>query len=115
MNRAAESGLEVKVPMDPEVAAQPDGNKCFAEADSGRFNSIPQNQSNQSNSYYKGVGVPKNPTFTQPNQSDPGAKNISWHKAFWALAVFTVVCLATALGVGLGVGLAAQHKSSSTG
>ena len=114
MNRAAESGLEVRLPMNPEVAAQPDGNKYFAEADSGRFNSIPQKQSNQSYSYYTGVGAPNYPAFTQPDQSNPGAKNISRHRAFWALAVFTVVCLAVALGVGLGVGLTAQHKSSST-
>ena len=101
--------------MSPEVAAQPYGNKYFAEADSGRFNSIPQKESNQSDSYYAGVGAPNHPAFTKPDQSNLGAKNISRRKAFWALAVFTIVCAAVALGVGLGVGLAAQHKSSSTG
>ena len=114
MNRTVESGLEVKLPMSPEVATQPDGNKYYAEADSGHLNSAPQYQSKQSGSYYPGAGASNYPVFAQPSRSNPGAKHISQHKAFWALAVFTVVCLAVALGVGLGVGLAAQHKPSST-
>lgn len=90
MDRAPESGLEVKPSTSPEVAPQPDENK-----------------------YYVGGGVPSHAISDQlnlPNQRQ--AKSQGQLRAFWILAVVAVVCLAVGLGAGIGAGLAAQRKSS---
>ena len=93
MERAVESGLEVNVPTDPQVVAQPDSNMY---------------------SYGQGVGEPKGYNHGWPHQSVPfQVKSKARSRALWILAVVAVVSLAIALGAGLGVGLKFQHKSSS--
>ena len=83
-------GLEVTPWNDPEVIAQPDANKHFIKAE-------------QSN------GCASNKPL-RPDRSD--ARNRDWRKVFVVLAMFAVLSLAAAVGAGLGVGLAAQHKSA---
>ena len=85
MERAVESGLEVKVPTNPEVATHTDGG-----GESNENVLRPRHQSVQSQVQSK-----------------------TRYVALWVLAIVAVVCLAVALGAGLGVGLAAQHKSST--
>ena len=113
MNRSAESGLEVKQPTSLEVGVQPDKNKYYAEAEGSTHPVFPgRDQSMQSDSYYTGAGGPSYPVFAPPNQSNQlEAKGKSRSKAIWTLATIAVICLIAALGAGLGVGLAAQHKS----
>lgn len=92
MDRAVESGLEVKPPAGLEVAAQPDGKK-----------------------YYTGGGESDHPVFREPDQLDQTrARGQGRSRAVWMLAMIAVVCLTIAIGAGLGAGLAAQHKPSSS-
>lgn len=92
MDRAAESGLEVKPSTGPQVIPQPDANM-----------------------YYVGGAGPNGPVFGQLNQSDsPKAKSPGRSRVIWVLAGIAVICLAVGIGAGLGAGLAAQHKSSSS-
>ena len=93
MERAAESGLEIRVPTEPEVTAQPDGNKYYWGGGGGESNE------------YK----PRLPDQSVKLQIKSKAR----YRVMWVLAVVAVVCLALALGAGFGVGLKAQHKSSS--
>lgn len=90
MGETIHSGLEVAPCTDPEVTAQPDANKyCVKAVERKEY------------------------SFDRPVQSGRSdAKNQSWSKAFWVLALIAVLCLAVALGAGLGVGLAAQHRST---
>ena len=81
------------MPADLQVAAQPDINK-----------------------YYVGSGGSGHPTFLPTDQSDrfnqpQGAKKLGRLKVSWALTIITVICLALAVGGGLGAGL---HKSNSS-
>ena len=91
MDRAAESGLEMAPSTRPEVVPQPNGHM-----------------------YYMGGGAPNETLFNQPNQSDQfyqsQAKIPGRSRAIWVLAGIAVVCLAVAIGAGLGAGLAARHK-----
>ena len=99
MNRIVEPGLEVSLPTDPEVAAQPYEDK-YCEGDRGSNNAI--------------LDQPNHPIPDQshqsPNQSH--AKNQARSKVILVLAVIVVSCLIAAIGAGLGAGLAAQRKSS---
>lgn len=93
IERAPESQLEVQAPVDLQVASQPDDNK-----------------------YYVGSEGPDHPTFLPPDQSDrfnqpQGAKKLGRLKVFWVVTIITVICLALAVGGGLGAGL---HKSNSS-
>ena len=93
IERAPESQLEVQVPADLQVASQPDDSK-----------------------YYVGSEGPDHPTSSPPDQSDrfnqpQGAKKLGRLKVFWVLSIITVICLALAVGGGLGAGL---HKSNSS-
>ena len=52
-------------------------------------------------------GQPSPPQVQLDRKSSPS-------KAYWALAVFTVLCMAVALGAGLGAGLALHRKPNSS-
>ena len=88
MERAREHGLEVAPPTYPEVTTQPDDK------------------------YYTRGGVINYPILDQSHQAQ--AKSQSHVRGIWVLAIIAIICLAAALGVGLGTGLAAEHKSSSS-
>ena len=90
MNRIAETGLEVQPSTMPETAHQPYGDKYFLKAEG-----------------------PKHPVSRHLNQSDrTQANRQGMSRASLMLAVITVLCVAIALGAGLGTGLAARRKSS---
>ena len=92
MERASEHGLEVALPMDPEVATQPDEYK-----------------------YYTRGRVSDYPNLDQPDQSHQAqAKSQGQSRVILVLIIIAIICLAAALGAGLGAGLAVQHKSSSS-
>lgn len=95
MDRVAESGLEMKPSMMPEVAPQPDENM-----------------------YYMGGGAPNDTVIDpqyQSNQSyKPQVKSQGWSRVIWVLGITAILCLAVAVGVGVRAGLAAQHKSNSS-
>ena len=99
--REQDSGLEVQVPTNPEVAAQPYESK-YPIGDGGSDHNMGDRRSNSS-------------TFYQANQSGHQSQIVilGRSRAFWMLGVITVVCLIVALGAGLGAGLAPQHKPSS--
>ena len=88
MKGMAQSGLEVAPHKGPEVVTQPDEAKYFV--DSSQPSEI-------------ALGQPHNTT-----------SKIQRNKALWALAVIGIVCLATALGAGLGVGRANKHVSNTS-
>lgn len=79
------------MPADLRVAAQPDANKYYVgSGGSGHSIFLPPDQSGR---------------FTQAQE----AKKLVRLKVFWVLAITTVICLAVAVGGGLGAGL---HKSN---
>lgn len=91
MGEITESGLEVAPYSGLEITGQPDANKYFIKAEEA-----------------------KNYSIDQPIQSGySDARSQDWRKAFWVLALVAVLCLVVALGAGLGVGLAAQHRPNS--
>ena len=106
MDRAAESGLEVESPTNPEVGGPYDKDKYYSEIGSSNNPLIaPPNQSNQFENYYMENRASNYPLVAETDK----AKS----KAIWVLAIIAVIVLAVALGAGLGAGLAAQHKSNS--
>ena len=90
MREEMESGLEVAPGNDPETVGQPDANKYFIQAE--------QPTDFASN--------------TSLHSGRPDAKSGNWRKIYVLLAVFAIFSLAVAMGAGLGLGLAAQHKSA---
>ena len=98
-NRTAELGLEVSLPTNPEVVAQP-----------------------YENMYYAGDGRSRIPVLDQPDHpisdqspqapSQPHAKIQGRSRIVLVLAAIAVLCLIAAIGAGLGAGLAAQRNSS---
>lgn len=67
------------------------------------------------NTYHMSGGPPDHPVFAHLDQSDPlQAKSQGRPRAIWVLAGIAALCLVVALGAGLGIGLATQHKSSSS-
>ena len=92
MERAAVSGLEVEISTSPEVIIQPYTEKyCITS------------------------GASSHPISSHSNTSDQShRKSQSRYKTVWVLAIIGFICLAVAIGAGLGAGLAAQHKSSSS-
>ena len=90
MDRASESGLEIEIATGPEIAIQPYP---------GKYNTISGSASQPYSSHTD--------TSVQPLR-----KSQSRFKNGWILAIIGFICLAVAIGAGLGTGLAAQHKSS---
>ena len=84
----AQSGLEVAPHTGPEVVDQPDEAK-----------------------YFLGSSQPSEIALGQSHRLIDTTSNNQRNKALWALAVIGVVCLAAALGTGLGVGRANKHVS----
>lgn len=105
MERLAESGLEVQLSTSPEVAAQSYQNKYYIGDDGSHY--VDQN----------GPVLSSHPVIGERGQSgqSPRAKNRGRARSIGGLAILAVVCLAVALGAGIGVGLAAQHKPSPLG
>lgn len=92
MNRAAGSEIEMNVAPGLEVAPQPDKNM-----------------------YYLKGGESDHPVLFQPDHSTQSStKSQGRPRAIWILAGLAVLLLAVALGAGLGVGLANQHRSTSS-
>ena len=95
MDRAAESGLELKPSTTPELAPQPDGNMYYTEG-----------------------GAPNDTVIDRPNQFDqsyqPRAKSPGRSRVIWVVTGIGVVCVAVAIGAGLGAGMAVRHRSSSS-
>ena len=92
MDRAAESGLEVELATSPEIVNQPYTEK-----------------------YSTTSGVTSQPYSSPTDTSVQSHRKIrSRFKNVWILAIIGFICLAVAIGTGLGAGLAAQHKSSSS-
>ena len=92
MDRAAESGLEVEPVTSLETVIQPYTEKHY-------ITSATSSQPISSHS----------DTFVKSHR-----KGQSHFKTILILSVVAFICLAVAIGAGLGVGLAAQHKSSSS-
>ena len=88
MKGVAQSGLEVAPHKAPEVVPQPD------EAN-----------------YSLGSSQPSEIALGQPHRLINTTPKIQRSKALWALAVIGIVCLAAALGTGLGVGRAKKRVS----
>ena len=92
MDRAAESGLEVELATGPEVVVQPYTEKYITTSGAtSRPYSSPTDTSVQSH-----------------------RKSQSRFKNVLILVIVGFICLAVAIGAGLGAGLADQHKSSSS-
>ena len=91
MDRASESGLQIEIATGPEIAVQPYPEK---------YNTI-RGSASQPYSSHTDTSV------------QPPRKSQSRFKNVWILAIIGFICLAVAIGAGLGAGLAAQHKSSS--
>lgn len=87
-------GLEVQPSTCPQVAPQPDENM-----------------------YYIGGGALKDSVLDQrldqASQSQVGS--LDRFKPFWTLGGISVICLAVALGIGLGAGVTARYKSRPSG
>lgn len=91
MSRVVQPGLEVTPHNDPEIVAQPDENKyCTTASDSNKI------------------------WLSHADEKIHPISKISQNKAFRALAVIAILCLAAAIGAGLGAGLATKHKSSTS-
>ena len=99
MNRTVEPGLEVRIPTNPEVAAQPYEDK-YGVGDRGSNNPVLDQPSH---------AVPDR-SHQSPNQLHAKIQNRP--KVILVLVVIVVSCLIAAVGAGLGAGLAAQRKSS---
>ena len=85
-----ETGLEVAPGNDPEIIAQPDANIYFVQAE-------------QPTDFASDTSL---------HSGRPDARSGNWRKILVLLAVFAISSLAVAMGAGLGVGLAARHKSA---
>ena len=92
MDRAAESGLEVKLATSPEVVDQP-----YTE----KYNTTSEATSQPYSSH------------TDPSIQSHRKSQSRFNKV-WILTITGFICIAVAIGAGLGAGLAAQHKSSSS-
>ena len=92
MDRAVESGLEVEpaTSLEPVIRPYPEKHYITSAASS-------QPISSHSDKFDQSHG-----------------KGQSHFKTVSILSVVAFICLAVAIGAGLGVGLAAQHKSSSS-
>ena len=91
MNGIVQPGLEVTSHNGPQIVAQPDENKyCTTASESNKI------------------------LLSQGDEKIHPVSNKSQNKAFWALAVIAILCLAAAIGAGLGAGLASKHKSSTS-
>ncbi|KAM0794268.1 hypothetical protein BDR22DRAFT_923645 [Usnea florida] len=88
MEDVAQSGLEVAPHRGPEVVPQSD------EAN-----------------YFISSSQPSETSLGRPHRVINTSSKIQRNKALWALAVIGFVCLAAALGAGLGVGRADKHVS----
>ena len=89
MDRAIESGLELKPFTGLEVGSQPDDK------------------------YYIGGGGSNHLIPNHPDQSDQShAKSGGRFRVVWMLAVILVLFLAVASGVGLGTALTFKHRSN---
>ena len=116
VERRHESGLEVQLPTDPEVAAQPYQSKYYiGDGGSNHIQSDPPAHQNQAYHHNMGDRGSKQPIFNPGNQSGRQRQTriLSRSSAVWMLAVVTAVCLIVAMGAGLGKGLSAQHRPSS--
>ena len=92
MDRAAGSGLEIEPTTSPEVAIQPYTDK-----------------------HYVTGGAPNHPISSHLDTSDQTTEKVQGRfKTVWILSVIAFICLAVAIGAGLGAGLAARHTSSSS-
>ena len=90
MDRAAGSGLEIEPTTNLEVAIQPYIEK-----------------------HYITGGAPNHSISSHLDTSNQSYGKVqSRFKTMWILAVIAFICLAIAIGAGLGVGL--QHKSSTS-
>ena len=92
MERAVESGLEVKPATSPEIINQP----------------YPEKYNTTSEATSQPYPSHKNTSVQSHKKSQSRFSNV------WILAIIGFICLAVAIGAGLGTGLAAQHKSSSS-
>ena len=113
--RKHESGLEVQLPTNPEVAAQPYESKYYiGDGVSNHLLFDSPAQPNQAGHHNMGDRGSYHTILNQANQSGRQSQTmiLGRSKAFWMLAVIVLVCLIVALGAGLGTGLAAQHKPS---
>ena len=92
MDRVAEPGLEVELATSPEIITQPYTEK------------------------YNTTSGPTSQSYSSPTDTSVQShrKTQSRFKNVWILAMIGFICLAVAIGAGLGAGLAAQHKSSSS-
>ena len=88
MKGMAQSGLEVAPHKGSELVPQPDEAR-----------------------YFLGSSQPNEIALGQPPVSINATSKIQRNKALWALAVIGIVCLAAALGAGLGVGRSNKHVS----
>ena len=88
MKDVAQSRLEVAPHEDPEVVPQPDEPN-----------------------YSSSSSQPSETPLGQPHRVINTSSKTQRNKALWALAVIGFVCLAAALGAGLGVGRANKHMS----
>ena len=114
--REQESGLEVQLPANPEVAAQPYESMYYvADGGSNHLLFDSPTQPNRTGHHIMGDEGSNHPILNQANQSGHQSQTmvLSRSRAVWILAVVTLVGLIVALGAGLGAGLAAQHKPSS--
>ena len=114
--REQESGLEVQLPTNPEVAAQPYESKYYiGDGGSNHLLFDSPTQPNQAGHHIMEDEGSNHAILNQANQSGHQFQTMTpgRSRAVWILAVVTVVGLIVALGAGLGAGLAAQHKTSS--
>ena len=113
MERLAESGLEVKLSTSPKVAAQPYEDKYYiGDEGSHYFDQNRRARSEQANNSGTRVRASNHPVVGETDKSseNPQTKSRGRARAIRGFALLAVVCLAVALGAGVGAGLAAQHK-----
>lgn len=102
---AAESGLEVELARGPEILTQPYAEKYPTPTTNSEPTTTSQPYSSSSHNI-DDTSIP-----SHRNRKRQGGFN----KKVWILAMMVgfILCLAVAVGAGLGAGLAAQrHKSS---